>query len=44
MPLFSKPTGRRDRLQSKIRTGLGRIYEDLKAEMAAQEAEEESSE
>jgi len=44
MPLFSKPTGRRDRLQSKIRTGLGRIYEDLKAEMAAQQAQEESCE
>ncbi|MGQ9585653.1 MAG: MBL fold metallo-hydrolase [Anaerolineae bacterium] len=34
MPLYSKPTGRRDRLQSKIRTGLGRIYDDLKAGMA----------
>jgi cyclase len=39
MPLFNKPTGRRDRLQSKIRAGLGRIYEDLKVEAAAREKE-----
>lgn len=37
MPVFSKPTGRRDRLQSKLRTGLGRIYDQLKAEKAALE-------
>ena len=37
MPLFSRPTGRRDRLQSKIRAGLGRIYEDLRIEREARE-------
>lgn len=43
MPIFSKPTGRRDRLQSKLRTGLGRIYEQLKAERAAQERAKEKA-
>ncbi|NLE76259.1 MAG: hypothetical protein GX605_05850, partial [Chloroflexi bacterium] len=37
LPLFSKPTGRRDRLQSKIRAGLGKIYDDLRAENAERE-------